>query len=58
MAASLEDVAVTSNGSGGAGTVASPMFARMTMVPVARFVAQLREGLKEACDADSSAYAI
>jgi hypothetical protein len=28
------------------------------MVHVARFVAQLREGLKLACDADSSAYRI
>jgi hypothetical protein len=39
-------------------TVARPMFARMVMVHVARFVARLREGLKEACDADSSAYGI
>ena len=27
-------------------------------VPVAQFVAQLREGLKQACDADSSAHGI
>jgi hypothetical protein len=35
-----------------------PMCARMVMVHVARFVAQLRVGLKKTCDADSSAYGI
>jgi hypothetical protein len=39
-------------------TVARTMFARMVMVHVARFAAQWRAGLKEACDADSSAYGI
>ena len=34
------------------------ILARMIVVHVAHFVAQLREGLNQACDADSSAYGI
>jgi hypothetical protein len=40
-------------------TIVTPaIFARTIVVHVAEFVAQLREGLKHACDADSSAYGI
>jgi len=37
---------------------AKTLCAGTIVMHVARFVAQLREGLKEACDADSSAYGI